>query len=77
MVHLGIETCINWSTLATLSSELIQKGIKLGRNTAYVCMGTGLHGSNGLNPIVPREIVQLHVVPRMIYELESQVLSKT
>ena len=55
------------------SKERIQERIKLGRNIAYAFMGTGLHGSNGLNPIVSREIVQRYVIPRMLYGLESQV----
>ena len=56
--------------------ETIHKHVNSARGTAYALMGAGLHGINGLNPKASRNIIQLFVVPKLLYGLEVLVLSK-
>ena len=39
-------------------------------------MGTGIHGQNGLNPIVSRKIWDRYNVPRSSHGLEVQIISE-
>ena len=56
--------------------ETIHKHFNSARGTAYALMGAGLHGINGINPKASRNIIQLFVVPKLLYGLEVLVLSK-
>ena len=56
-------------------SEQISERVCTGRRTAYALMGAGLHGLNGLHPLVSLHIYKTYVVPRIISGLESVVIS--
>ena len=73
--HLGIQKDASCPRTASVSNNLIEARIKLGRATAYALMGAGFCGIKGLNPIITRTMMTTYVVPRMIYGLESQLLS--
>jgi hypothetical protein len=63
-IHLGITRS---SEKHSISKEAIQKA----RRTAYALMGAGLHGVNGLNPIVSYQLWKIYILPRVIYGLET------
>ena len=68
--HLGLvwkEGCI---------TPNIPDRIQVARRTSYALMGTGVHGKNGLSPVVSLKIINTYVIPRLLYGLEATVLSK-
>ncbi|XP_071161016.1 uncharacterized protein [Mytilus edulis] len=71
-VHLGI-----------LRSELkennlnLEDRISLARRTMYALISTGLHGSNGINPIVAYKIYQSYILPKLLFGLEVLPLNKS
>ena len=50
--------------------------IQRGRRTLNALMGAGLHGKNGVNPIVTYKIYTTFCRPRIIYGLEAVILTK-
>ena len=67
--HIGIQR-------NALKSTVVSERIKLARRTSYALMGAGLHGYNGINPIVSIQLWNIYVRPRLIYGLESVVLQQ-
>ena len=67
--HLGIVRNVN-------GKPDIEQKINLGRKTAYSLMGAGFHGGGGLKPSQNGYIWSTFVVPRLLYGLESILLSK-
>lgn len=71
-VHLGI-----------IRSELkendlnIEDRISLARRTLYSLINTGLHGTNGINPMVAYKMYQSYVLPKLLYGIELIPLNKT
>ena len=53
----------------------IQERIEKGRRTLYALLGAGLHGKNGINPIVSHKVYITFCRPRIIYGLEAVKLS--
>lgn len=51
--------------------------ICLARRTMYSLINTGLHGTNGLNPMVSYRIYQAYVLPRLLYGLEVLNISSS
>ncbi|CAG2223523.1 unnamed protein product [Mytilus edulis] len=43
----------------------------------YALMGSGVHGTNGLNPEISYQIYRTYVIPRLIYGLEVLPLTKS
>ena len=74
--HLGVQKSSSCPRNSTVGNEMIEDRVKLGRATAFSLMGAGFHGAKGLNPIVTKAMMELYVVPRIIYGLEAQLLSK-
>jgi hypothetical protein len=68
--HLGLE----W-TEGNMSPD-VNCRISLARKTVYALMGTGLHGVNGLSPVVSLHIIKIYVVPRLLYGLDAAVLAR-
>ena len=64
--------------LGLIRSENIQLTVEAklnsGRKALYGLMGAGLHGINGLNPMVSMHILNIYIVPIMTYGLEALVL---
>ena len=54
----------------------IDEKINLGRKTAYSLMGAGFHGGGGLKPSQNGYIWSTFVVPRLLYGLETLLLTK-
>jgi hypothetical protein len=70
--HLGLTRC-TWR----MQSDLITKQkVSLGRRTVYSLMGTGLHGTNGLDAKTSYRIYKTYVLPRVTYGLEVIHLKK-
>ena len=40
-------------------------------------MGTGIHGKNGINPVISRKIWERYNIPRSTHGLEVQIMSET
>ena len=68
-MHLGL----NWER-DKLKPDLSDK-FRAAHRTAYLLMGYGIHGTNGLNPVVSVHILNTQVLPRLLYGLEAVVLS--
>ena len=60
-----------------VQSQLIEDRIKLARRTTYALMGKGLHGNDGVNPILSARMISTFVMPRYLHGLEAVVLKKT
>ena len=69
--------------LGILRSEINENGINIAdrisvaRRTLYALINTGLHGSNGVNPIVAYKIYKSYVLPKLLYGLEILPLKQT
>jgi hypothetical protein len=51
--------------------------LKMGRQTMYALLGSGLHARSGMSPVVLMKIWNTYVVPRFLYGLEVQNPTKT
>ena len=63
-MHMGILRSSNSQESA------IQENIKKGRRTIHSLMGAGLHGENGLDQETSIHLLQIYVVPVLVYGLE-------
>ena len=68
--HLGIERISTGNN----RKELVQTRITTARRTVFALMGAGLHGLNGVNPKVAIHLIQIYVMPRLLYGLEITTL---
>ena len=66
--HLGLDWC-----QGKLAPN-IEERISLGRRTAYLLIGSGMHGTNGLNPVISSQVMTTQVLPRMTYGLEATTI---
>lgn len=48
---------------------VVKKSIVTARRTVYSLMGDGLHGLNGVNSYVAFHMIQIYVIPRLLYGL--------
>jgi hypothetical protein len=64
--HLGIERISTGNS----RKELVETRITTARRTVFALMGAGLHGLNGVNPKVAIHLIQIYVMPRLLYGLE-------
>ncbi|CAC5381559.1 unnamed protein product [Mytilus coruscus] len=71
-VHLGLTRAEN-----NESHINVQEKIKLARRTKYALMGSGCHGTNGLDPPTSYQIYKTYVIPRLIYGLEVLPLTRS
>ena len=59
----------------------IEERIKCARRTKYGLLGTGFHGTNGIDPITAYQIyktyIYMYVLPRLLYGLEILPLTRT
>lgn len=62
--HLGISR-------NTKSKLCVEEKINLGKRTAYSLLGAGFHGNTGLDQKSKAVIWTIHIVPRMIYGIET------
>jgi hypothetical protein len=72
LTHLGIE---RFPTPATADTTIDQR-IQCARRTAYSLLGAGAHGIGGLNTPTLRAMVSTYVTPRLLYGLESLIVSE-
>ena len=54
------------------SFKLNGRSLKMGRQTIYALLGSGLHARSGMSPLVLMKIWNTYVVPRFLYGLEVQ-----
>ena len=54
---------------------IIDAMIQLASRTCYSLMGAGLHGSNGISPVVAWSMYSTYVLPRLLYNLEVLILT--
>jgi hypothetical protein len=69
--HLGIVRSSDGRNTLT-----IQNRVQTARRTGYSLMGAGYHGLNGVGPEVGRHLWLTYVQPRLLYGLESLILSR-
>ena len=55
---------------ANSQESVIQENIKKARRTIHSLMGAGLHGENGLDTDTSIHLLQIYVVPVLVYVLE-------
>ena len=70
-IHLGLIRSAKYE-----GNKNVDERIKLARRTQYALIGTGLHGTNGLDPVTSYKIYKTYVLPRLIYGLEVLSLNK-
>lgn len=66
--HLGL----TWSQQK--HSPAVDEKISTGRKTAYMLIGRGINGSDGINPAISSKVALTQVLPRMIHGLEATTL---
>jgi hypothetical protein len=72
--HIGIQRT-NHHGAGSLDPT-VHARLSTARKTIYALMGAGLHGLNGLPPLVSMHIYNIYVIPRLVYGLEVIKLSK-
>ena len=70
--HLGVKR-----TDGSENNFNVKDRIQTARRTRYALMGSGVHGTNGLNPEISYQIYRTYVIPRLIYGLEVLPLTKS
>jgi hypothetical protein len=55
----------------------IEDRISLARRTMYALMNTGLHGTNGMNPLAAIKMYEAYVIPKLLYGVEILPLNAT
>jgi hypothetical protein len=66
--HLGIRR----DTSSKFGVKLVVPDrIQTARKTVYALMGAGLHGMNGINPMVSIHMIKCFVLPRLLYGLDG------
>jgi hypothetical protein len=58
-------------------ARLISERIQLARRTTYGLMGAGLHGNNGVNPLLSAKMLTTFVMPRYMHSLETVTIKTT
>ena len=74
-----VEEAMHMGILRSRNSQesTVHHNIEKARRTTYCLMGTGLHGSNGLDPETSIHILQTYVIPILVYGLEVLLPGKT
>ena len=54
-----------------------QDAVKKARKTAYALMGAGLHGVNGVNPLIGHKLWNIYIIPRCTYGLDTLNITTT
>ena len=67
-VHVGVTR-----TTKPNADAAIEENIQKARRTLYSLMATGLHGENGLDPNSAIHLLQVYVMPVLLYGLEVQL----
>ncbi|CAC5355245.1 unnamed protein product [Mytilus coruscus] len=70
-IHLGLQR-----TNKRENEINIDDRIKLARRAKYSLMSSGLHGTNGVDPITGYNIYKTYILPRLLYGLEILPLTK-
>ncbi|VDI36138.1 Hypothetical predicted protein [Mytilus galloprovincialis] len=68
--HLGIER-------QEKNNPNVEKRISAARATMYSLLCAGLHGINGINPLLSHKLWRTYVIPRMLYGIEILNIAKT
>ena len=64
-------------TTGTGHTKTVDERIQSARRCAYSLMGAGLHGQNGVNPMVSLTMWNVFVLPCLLYGLDILTLIKT
>lgn len=67
-----VEETMHVGLLRSANSEdtTVKENIKKARRTLYSLMGAGLHGENGYDPETSLQLLQIYVMPVLLYGLE-------
>jgi len=55
----------------------IEDCLKIGRQTTYALLGSGLHARRGMSPIIALKIWRTYVSPKLLYGIEIMTYTKT
>jgi hypothetical protein len=55
----------------------IEDCLKIGRQTTYALLGSGLHARRGMSPIIAIKIWRTYVIPKLLYGIEIMTYTKT
>jgi hypothetical protein len=69
--HLSVQRVPDDRATKTVSARITSS-----RRAMYAMMGAGLHGLNGLNPVVSNRLLDTYIVPRLLYGLEAMLISE-
>ena len=58
-------------------AQLIDARMQLARRTTYSLMGAGLHGNNGVHPLLSAKMLSTFVIPRYIHGLETTIIRQS
>ena len=67
--HLGIHRRADMSNKATLEAR-----IQTSRRTVFALAGAGIYGFNGVSPITSKKLIDIFIMPRLTYGLETLVI---
>ena len=70
--HLGIER-----TSTATASATIKARIQTGRKIAFMIMGAGFYGLNGISPEVSIHIINIYILPAIMFGLDTLRLTRT
>ena len=62
-IHLGVERNEN-------NTPDTQKRIETARKTMYALLGSGMHGKNGISPVITIQMWNTFVLPRLLHGIE-------
>ena len=68
-VHLGIHRRAD-----TKNSSTVDARIQTARRTIFALAGAGVYGFNGVSPITSKKLLDIYVLPRLTYGLETLTL---
>ena len=55
----------------------VEECVLTATRTMYALFGAGLHGKNGLNPVISKKLWSTYIIPRMLYSTELWQLNST
>ena len=58
-------------------SPIISGYVKIGRQTTYALLGSGLHTRRGMSPIIALKIWRTYVIQKLLYGIEIMTYTKT
>jgi hypothetical protein len=75
--HLTILASGNLRRVRSENKLNIEDCLKIGKQTTYALLGSGLHARQGMSPIIALTIWRTYVIPKLLYGIEIMTYTKT